>query len=58
MKYISEFEVDANHIFMVTTDNKNKTIDEKLDNLSPDKQRYLINVFNYMIQASERQASV
>ena len=58
MKYISEFEVVANHILMGTTDNKNKTIEERLDKLSPDKRRYLINVFNYMIQASERQASV
>ena len=53
MRYIDEFDVDANSILMCA-DKKTNSIDDKLSS----SKRYFLGVFNYMIQTREGEVSV
>ncbi len=58
MKYINEFDVDANCILMAVTDGDSDTMEYRLGHLPTDSREFLTKVFDYMIQASERQEAV
>lgn len=57
MRYIDEFDVDANSI-LTCADKKTNSIDDKLSSMSQDSKRYFLGVFNYMIQTREGEISV
>lgn len=57
MRYMDEFDVDANSILMCA-DKRTNSIDDKLSSMSQDNKRYFLGVFNYMIQTREGKVSV